>query len=106
MALLLAALMATSPAVSEQFQHDWQNCLIDTSTLWAAKPGTPDLIVDAATIYCRDRLDLFLIAETKEETGLGLNEAQANESTAFLAGTLLQMNRGFALEAVQKARSK
>jgi hypothetical protein len=105
-AILLIALAAGSPQVSHQFSRDWQSCLIETSKLWAAKPGTPEVIVDAATIYCRDKLDLYMISEIKEVKELGLNEAQAAEYTAFLAGNLLRMNRGFALEVVQRARSK
>jgi hypothetical protein len=104
--LSLLLLTAAASSVSDQFQHDWQSCLIETSKLWATKPGPADLIVDAATIHCREKLDLFMITEIKDKKAMGLNEAQASEISAILAGVLLNMNRGFAIEAVQKARSK
>jgi hypothetical protein len=105
-ALLSLALAAAPSPVTEHFQDDWQTCLIETSKLWASKSGPPDLIVDAATVYCRDKLDAYMIAEMDDEKKLGLNEAQATEMATFLAAILLRMNRGFAVGAVQKARAK
>jgi hypothetical protein len=105
-ALLFLALTTVSSQVTDDFGHDWQRCLVDTSKLWAAKPLDPQTIVDAATIYCRDKLELFMISETKEVKQIGLNEGQAAEYMAFLAGGLLRINRSFALEAIQQARAK
>jgi hypothetical protein len=103
-ALFLAA--TASSQVTQDFSREWQRCMVETSRLWAAKPGSPSDIVDAATIYCRDKLELYMISETKEVKEIGLNQGQTDEFVAFLAGALLRINRGFAIAAVQDARAK
>ncbi len=103
-ALFVYLLAAGTTDVTDKFQHEWQSCMIETSKLWASKPGSLEVIADAASIYCREKLERFLIANESDLRSAGLDDMQANELNSFTAGILLRMNRGFATDAVVKAR--
>jgi hypothetical protein len=102
----VSLLLLAAGDLSDQYQRDLQICVVDTSKLWASKPGAPAQIVDMAEVYCHEKLDRYLISKEIDNKKLGLTNAQSNEYSAILAASLIRINRGFAVQAVEKARSK
>ena len=99
------ALTAASTDLVDQYQRDWQSCVTRTSQLWANKPVPAERVVDAAFIYCRREMELFLIAQDRKNKEIGLNTAQSEEFSATLGAGLMAIMKSFAVEAVEKARS-